>query len=262
MRREFAESVLRKLLGEGLLQLDLSILVVAGGEADTQLFKSVGFTNVTISNLDYRLVGDEFSPYTWSLQDAQSLTFADEQFDFSFVSDGLHHCSSPHKALLEMYRVAKKGVIVIESRDSLLMEVAEKLNLTQSYELTAVINNNYKYGGVDNSEIPNFIYRWTENEFKKTIQSFNPIGKHTFRFYYDLNLPFRAASLKKSNTYYYLLKIAQPLTSLFTLLFKKQCNSFSMVTIKPSVPDDLWSWLESQEGQIVFKKDGDSKVPG
>ncbi len=261
MRREFAESVLNKLLEEGLLHLDNSILVVAGGEVDKQLFHSLGFTNVMISNLDDRLVGNEFSPYGWSLQDAQSLTFDDEKFDFSFVSDGLHHCSSPHKALLEMYRVTEKGVIVIESRDNLLMSVAEKLNLTQSYELTAVINNNYNYGGVDNTAIPNFIYRWTENEFKKTIQSFNPIGRHTFRFFYDLNLPFRAASLKKSKNYYYLLKIAQPLANLFTRLFKKQGNSFSMVTIKPTVPDDLWPWLDSREGRIVFKTNDISSLP-
>jgi SAM-dependent methyltransferase len=256
MRREFAAAVLKRLLDQGLLHLDHSILVVAGGEVDKQLFHSLGFTSVMISNLDDRLVGNEFSPYSWSLQNAQSLTFDDEMFDFSFVSDGLHHCSSPHKALLEMYRVTKRGVIVIESRDSLLMSIAEKLKLTQSYELTAVINNNFKYGGVDNTEIPNFIYRWTENEFKKTIQSFNPIGRHTFHFFYDLNLPFRMASQKKGRTFYYLLKVAQPFAKLFTYLFKKQGNSFSMVTLKPAIPEDLWPWLDSQEGCIVFKTNG------
>ena len=191
-------------------------------------------------------MNNKFAPFKWSYQDAQSLSFVDNDFDYAFVSDGLHHCSSPHKALLEMYCVA---------RDSLLLKIAQKMNLSQSYELSAVINHGFEYGGVDNSEIPNFIYRWTEREFKKTIQSFNPTGKHNFLFFYDLNLPLWSTSLKRKELHFYIVKLTSPIVRLFTRLFKKQCNSFSMIALKPSIPSDLWPWLKSKNGRIVFNRD-------
>jgi hypothetical protein len=40
-----------------------SILVVGGGERDKEVLMKLGFKNVTISNLDSRLTGNEFSPY-------------------------------------------------------------------------------------------------------------------------------------------------------------------------------------------------------
>ena len=74
---------------------DATILVVCGGEHDRDILMECGFTHVTISNLDERVVGDEFHPFQWFFQDAESLSFADNSFDFVFVHAGLHHCASP-----------------------------------------------------------------------------------------------------------------------------------------------------------------------
>ncbi len=93
-----------------------SILVIGGGETDRSVFNLLGFANVTISNLDERVIGDEFAPYQWSYQKAEQLSYGDREFDFVVVHAALHHCESPHRALLEMYRVAKIGAIAFESR--------------------------------------------------------------------------------------------------------------------------------------------------
>jgi hypothetical protein len=45
---------------------------------------------------------------------------------------------SPHRALLEMYRVARKCVIAFESRDSLLIRTAVRFGLMLDYELNAI----------------------------------------------------------------------------------------------------------------------------
>jgi ubiquinone/menaquinone biosynthesis C-methylase UbiE len=87
-----------------------SVLVVCGGELDRNIVVDEGFTAVTISNLDERIRGNEFAPYAWSFQDAEALSFPDDAFDYCMVHAGLHHCASPHRALLEMYRVARRGV--------------------------------------------------------------------------------------------------------------------------------------------------------
>lgn len=251
MRVAFVEKVLRELIAAGELRLDDRILTVCSDASERKLFESIGFADVTISNLDPRLSAADCAPYTASFQNAMTLTFADREFDFAFVSDGLHHCSSPHRALLEMYRVAAKGVIVIESRDSLLVKAAVALGLSQEYELSAVLYNDGKLGGVDNSEIPNYIYRWTEREFVKSIRANDPVGRHRFRFIYGFSapeIPIRSRLLG------WVLGVASKLlAAIVPLLAKRQGNSFAMIALRPSIPDEIWPWLKVEEGGIRFK---------
>lgn len=254
MRSDFVSSVLDKMSAENLLDKNARILVVCGGNSEKVLFEKLGFSNVVISNLDVRMAADQFLPFEWSFQDAHHLTCEDNSFDWVFVSDGLHHCSLPHRALSEMYRVAKKGVIVFESRDSLTMRMANKLGLSPEYELEAVIDHGFKFGGLNNTHIPNFIYRWTERDFQKTLKSYDPTGEIGFKFYYGLSLPFGAADFKKTRFKYVVLTIARPFLKLFTLIFKRQGNLFCMVALKPDAPAKLWPWLEMQAGEIAFNQ--------
>jgi SAM-dependent methyltransferase len=244
VRTPFVESVLKELLEDGVLATTDSVIAVCAGTRERDLFAQLGFTNVLITNLDDRITDQgAFAPFGWSVQDAQNLSVPDASFDFAFVADGLHHCSSPHTALLEMYRVSRKGLVAVESRDNLLMRVATSVGLSPEYELEAVVDNDFEWGGVDNTAIPNYIYRWTEGEFKKTISSFDPSGKHVFRFFYGLNLPFEQAKIKKTNAKLYAIRLTEPLVKAFTGIFKKQRNTLAMVALKPRLPDDLWPWL-------------------
>jgi ubiquinone/menaquinone biosynthesis C-methylase UbiE len=255
MRTSFVESVLETLIDDAVLSPSDSVLAVCAGAAERDLFVGLGFTNAIISNLDDRMSYEQFAPLGWSLQDATQLTHEDASFDFAFVADGLHHTPSPHRAILEMYRVARRGIVVIESRDSLIMRLANWLRLSPEYEIEAVIDNDFCTGGLNNTEIPNYIYRWTEAEFTKTIRSFNPLGKHTFRFFYALNLPYAQAEMKKSNLKLRVVQLSEPLLRALTRIFKKQCNSFAMVALKPDVPGDLWPWLTLKEGRVHFNAD-------
>jgi SAM-dependent methyltransferase len=255
MRMPFVESVLKELLADGTLARFDSVIAVCAGPPERDVFSQLGFTNVVITNIDKRMTGNEFAPFEWSYQDAHDLKFGDGSFAFAFVADGLHHCSSPHRAVLEMYRVSRKGIIVIESRDSLLMHAANRLGLSPEYELEAVIGNQFRSGGVNNTEIPNYIYRWTESDFKKLIRSFNPLGKHAFRFFYGLNLPYRQAEMKKSSTKLNIVRMADPILRGLTRVFKKQCNTLAMIAVKPRIPDNLWPWLKAEKGRIVFDRE-------
>jgi len=222
-------------------------LAVCAGAEERDCFIRLGLGNVTISNLDERLIGDEFAPYSWSRQNAQSLSFADNAFDYAFVSDGLHHCSSPHAALLQMYRVAKKAIVVVESRDSAAVRLAERLGLAERYEVDAVIGNSFAFGGVNNTAVPNFVYRWTERELEKTILSFNPTGPHEFRFFYALNLPERGPRAARA-----LLRAAKPVAALAGRILRRQCNSFAMIAYKP---DGVWPWLGREGDGVAFRRE-------
>jgi SAM-dependent methyltransferase len=118
----------------------------------------------------------------------ENLTYDDGSFDIVIVHAGLHHCQSPHRALLEMYRVARKCAVAFESRDSLLMRAAVSLGLTESYEVSA-ISLDGKNGGVADTGTPNFIYRWTERDVRNTIASYDPARIPQIKFFYDLRIP-------------------------------------------------------------------------
>lgn len=55
-------------------------------------------------------------------ENAEALSFADEQFDFVFCKESYHHFPRPMVALYEMIRVAKKGVVLIEPDDMAIMD--------------------------------------------------------------------------------------------------------------------------------------------
>jgi ubiquinone/menaquinone biosynthesis C-methylase UbiE len=228
-----------------------SILVVGGGDTDYEVLRGLGYTNVVISNLDSRLSGDEFAPYQWSFQKAEELSYAEAEFDFVLVHAALHHCESPHRALLEMYRVAKIGLIAFESRDSLLMQFLVKISLTPDYEDIAVYYNDGKFGGVNNTEIPNYIYRWTEREIEKTISSYAPFAKHYFLYQYGNDVPASAIMERKSLKKIIIL-LVKPFYQVFVILFPKQQNLFAFCVKKPTLPNDLYQWLQIQKGDIKF----------
>ena len=252
MRFSLAQTVVSELLADGTISRSDSVLAVCAGEREHELFSTYNFEHVVISNIFEQDHIDWSPSFSWSCQDAQSLSYEDGAFDFAFVADGLHHCSSPHRAMLEMYRVARKGIIVIESRRSLLMHVATRLGLSPEYEVEAVVGSELERGGVNNSAIPNYIYRWTEDELMRAIKSYDPRGRHRVRFFYELNLPYELADWKKSKFKLNVVRVADPLIRGLTRVFKKQCNTLAMVALKPAIPKDLWPWLRLEGNEVVF----------
>lgn len=81
----------------------------------------------------------------YSEQDMNHLTFEDGSFDYVFVKESLHHLPMPYKGLYEMFRVSKRGVIMIEPNGD--MEIP------------------YKYAGFE--LIGNFTYCFSSHELVK-----------------------------------------------------------------------------------------------
>ena len=77
-------------------------------------FRKNDFIDVTISNIDERQSDSEYYPYKHCFQNAENLSYEDNEFDYVTAHATLHHFSSPHRGLTEMYRVATRGVVVIE----------------------------------------------------------------------------------------------------------------------------------------------------
>jgi len=118
-REHFYERVVGELLEQGLVRREMRVLVVAGGELDRRVFAAHGFGDVTFSNLSSQDAAD--------FEDAEALSYPDGSFDLAVISAALHHCRSPHHALLELHRVARVGLVALEARDSALMRLAIRL---------------------------------------------------------------------------------------------------------------------------------------
>jgi len=231
-----------------------TVLVCGGGNNDKYVFENLDFKNVTISNLDSRAQAKDFLPFKWSFQNAECLTYDDNSFDYVTIHAAIHHMSNPHKALTEMYRIAKKGVLAVESRDSFLMSIIEKLQLSQTYEHDAVYFNNCKYGGVNNTEIPNYVFRWTEREVEKTIQTYAPYYKHNIKYEYGTSDPAILSVEKNVTLKIFVITLLRPFHWLFLKIFTKQQNLFAFFINKPQTFSTLFPWLEydKQKKKIIF----------
>ncbi len=241
MDRSFAA---KTLLSLGL-RSDTRLLAVCAGTEDWDLLSGLGFTDVVLSNLD-----ESFSSVVpeaaWSRQDAQSLTYEDRSFDWVFVSEGLHHCRSPHRALLEMYRVCRVGLVAIEARDSALMRLAVRLGMADAFELAAVTEHGFVAGGVDNTGVPNHVYRWTESEVVKTLRSCDPTGEVRVEFRHGLRLPTAEATGARRR---WAGRLARPALTALCAVSRRQCNQLAIIARRPTA---LYPWLQRIDGRVQF----------
>jgi ubiquinone/menaquinone biosynthesis C-methylase UbiE len=248
---DFYVGTLNRLIREGILRRDMKVLVVCAGEHDRHVLLECGFTNVTLSNLDTRMRNRDFAPYTWSFQDAEQLDFADAEFDVVIAHSGLHHAQSPHRALLEMYRVSRVAVIVFEPLDNLLTRLGVRLGMGQEYEVAAVAGAGCRFAGQRNGPIPNYVYRWTGREVEKTIHSYAPVGKHKFLYFYKLRVPWYRSKMMTSRVLHAIFLLFNPLAQCLAALLPQWCNNFAFVVLKPKLPDELHPWLTTGDGAIV-----------
>lgn len=178
--------LLRRLIGDGTIRRDDSVLVQFAGSFDEAVCAEVGLTNCSFSNI---------APHSRSTGQTSAVKFDAHQmpqppksFDHVMGHSGLHHCSRPHEALHEMYRLARKTVIFVENQDSLMMRAATRAGVVTWHELVAVIDAEYKSGGVDGTGVPNFVYRWTRREVRKAVASFDPAYDVPIEFHCEWNL--------------------------------------------------------------------------
>ena len=185
IRFEFYQNQILKFLNKGK-----SILVLGASSDEASLFHKLQFKRVTLSNIDLaQLRGAEKYKFKKKKIDFRSLfKIKNNSYDYVVVHASIHHTSRPHNVLLEIYRIAKYGILIIESNDSFVMRLSVKLNFSENFEKSALNENTYTGGGVDGLNIPNYVYRWTEREIKKLFYSYQPDKKINIIFNYQNNI--------------------------------------------------------------------------
>lgn len=247
--QDFYRDVVGRLLRSRVLDPSMEMLVLCGGRTDATVLRESGFRRVVISNVT-RPQDSDVAPFQPCRQDAEGLSYDDGSFDFCIVHNGLHHCQSPHRALTEMYRVARRGLLIFEPYDNLVTRLGVRFRVGQEYEHASVFFNNSDHGGMTDSEIPNFIYRWTEHEIVKTINSYAPHARHEVRFIHTMRIPWGQLRGRRNRTMLNVVRLAQPALWLLETCLPKQSNNFAALVRKPELPVALHPWLR-QDGSAI-----------
>jgi ubiquinone/menaquinone biosynthesis C-methylase UbiE len=214
-----------------------SILIIGGSEREYELFKNLQYENFTLSNFN-----PDTTKYSYKIihVDATKIDFNDSSFDYVITHACIHHMRKPHLAILEMYRVSKIGTLIIEGNDSWLMRVSAKLRMSEDFEVSSVDKNN-KLGGVEESGIPNYVYRWNERELFKTLSSYEPEIQHKIYFNYENDLENSGPQYHKyKNKIYSLIKL---FLKIFFIFFKKQQNLLSIYIDKKESKKRIFTGL-------------------
>jgi len=239
---------LQRLLDRGILSPDSKILVLCAGEIDRQVHEALGFSNVTLSNLSKNLRPEEFAPFRALSLDAENIRCENNEYDFCVVHAGLHHCASPHRALLEMYRVARIGLLAIEPRDSAFGRLMLKLNLGQEFEVASTVGKEeFRGGGLRFGGIPNYIYRFTRREIMKCIETNSPYARHKYLFNESVVVPWNRYRRMKNR----LISGFAALARNFDFIIQRLpfvANIIAFAVIKPNLPGEIHPWLHFKEG--------------
>jgi SAM-dependent methyltransferase len=240
----FYVEVLKAALRDGALKQDDRVLVVCGSVRDEASLKEAGLWNFEMSN-----IGGDVEV------DVENLSYADASYDAVIVHSGLHHCASPHRGLLEMYRVAKRCIILFEPADNLVTRFGQKLGIGQTYEFAAVQGNRLKCGGWRNTSVPNWVYRFTASEIRQTINCAAPFGPHRFRFHYRTRVPWRQLRARRNKLPLVMAAVAAPVLRVLDAVGPVASNNLAAVIVKPDLPTEKFPWLVKLGAEGAANKD-------
>ena len=236
----FYVEVVRAALRDGSLLADNRVLVVCGGVKDECSLRQAGLKNFELSN-----IGGDVEV------DVEKLIQPDASFDAVIVHSGLHHCASPHRGLLEMYRVAKKCIILFEPADNLVTRFGQQLGIGQTYEFAAVYGNRLECGGWRNTSVPNWVYRFTAGEIRQTINCAAPFGPHRFRFHYRTRIPWRQLRARRNKLPLIMASVAAPVLRVLDAVGPVASNNLAAVIVKPDLPKEKFPWLAQGETWVA-----------
>lgn len=105
-------------------------------------------------------------------ENAESLSFSDNEFDFTFCKEAYHHFPRPMIALYEMLRVSRRGVVLIEPNDRYIVS-SHKMLIGRSIENLARRLIGKKASKHHFEESGNYSYSISMREIEKVALGIN-----------------------------------------------------------------------------------------
>lgn len=182
---------------------DANWLTVGDGRwgLDSIRLKKKGFKNVLPSDISEALLKESKKRgyiQTYSIQNAESLTFDDNSFDYVLCKESFHHFPRPYMALYELLRVARFAVFLIEPNDphpslESILEYVTSMQKDGRCDFPRHNPDNWEGSG-------NFVYSISRREIEKVALGLNlpqlvfkPLNDH-----YVKGCEFEPADIEKS----------------------------------------------------------------
>lgn len=183
-----------------LISKEKKLLVVSPNEYEIKIYIEQGYSNIVFGEFNeeqlkylqnkYR----EIKNIKFAKVDLLKINFDDQTFDYAITQATLHHLNNPHQGLLELYRVSKFGTFIIEGNDNLILKLASKLSFSEEFEFSSVKDGK---GGLMETGIANYVFRWTEREVTKSLNAYKPNIVHKIKFKYGLDIFNQALEKRK-----------------------------------------------------------------
>jgi SAM-dependent methyltransferase len=248
----FYYQTIKALTQQKRIQPDHQVLVVCGTQLDRDVLSAAGCVYGVISNVDESVSANALSPFAFAHQNVEALTYANGSFDWVLVHHGLHHCREPHRALTEIYRVARHGIIVFEPCRNALVAIGRHLKVGQECEVHAVAANALTSGGVNNEAIPNYVYRFTAEELISTLRAYAPEFDLKAEVTYHMEIHWHDLREKRDRRPLWLARLAYPFLRLLIWIRPSMSNTMCVVIPKS---DTLHPWLQRDKAGQVIPKD-------
>jgi ubiquinone/menaquinone biosynthesis C-methylase UbiE len=105
-------------------------------------------------------------------ENAESLSFQDDEFDYVFCKESYHHFRRPMIALYEMLRVARKGLILIEPRDPFFNERVSEVFFRCLKNIIKILFRRKEFRHTFEEE-GNYVYFISRREIEKVAMGLN-----------------------------------------------------------------------------------------
>jgi ubiquinone/menaquinone biosynthesis C-methylase UbiE len=104
----------------------------------------------------------------WSYENAESLSFSENSFDYAFCKEAYHHFPRAHQALYEMLRVSRKAVMLVEPNDWLPLPVPRRVMQLIKNTLKKIAGRSIPHPDEGNFEpVGNYVFTVSKREIQK-----------------------------------------------------------------------------------------------
>lgn len=152
-----------------------------GTDANYLLEKGLNVCATDIQDRLLKISNDRGFIKEYSRQNAENLSFQDNQFDFVYCKESYHHFPRPAIAVYEMLRVSKIGIVLQEPKDTLLYDSILQIVSNKLMKIVGLKKEDHNF-----EESGNYVYKLSSREIEK----------------YALGLGYRFVASKVQQDYY------------------------------------------------------------
>ena len=201
------------------------VLIISGSITEVFILKKYGYENITITYYDEKTkinIEQEFKNINFIKLDLSKNNFDIKKYNYVIICNTLHHLNKPHQTILNLYDIANKGLMIFEGNDSFVTRILSKINLMETFENSAISKDGK--GGLLNSNVANYIYRWTEREIAKLLFSYDPKHKNKLYFNYSYDLFNKEVQKKINFAFKFFSPILKIIAHIIFKIFPNQGN--------------------------------------